>query len=137
MNVNRIRARQLRKNPTDAERLLWQKLRFWQVNGCKFRRQQPLGNFIVDFVCLEKRLVIEVDGGQHAQNESDRRRDDWLRCEGYQVMRFWNDDVLKRTNLVLDAIVETIGHGKDATPLPARFAHHPLPQGERGQQPRR
>ena len=67
MNVNRMRARQLRKTPTDAERLLWQQLRLWQVDGCKFRRQQPLGNFIVDFVCLEKRLVIEIDGGQHAE----------------------------------------------------------------------
>ena len=68
MNESRTRARQMRKNPTDAERLLWQKLRFWQVDGCKFRRQQPLGNFIVDFVCLEKRMIIEVDVGQHAED---------------------------------------------------------------------
>ncbi len=67
MSQTRERARQLRKNPTDAERLLWRKLRFWQVDGLKFRRQQPLGRYIVDFICLEKRLVIEVDGGQHSE----------------------------------------------------------------------
>ncbi|HEY3167355.1 MAG TPA: endonuclease domain-containing protein, partial [Candidatus Binatia bacterium] len=68
MNTNRTRARQMRKNPTEAERLLWRRLRFWQVDGFKFRRQQPLGNYIVDFVCLEKRLIIEIDGGQHAEH---------------------------------------------------------------------
>ena len=67
MNRTKNASRQLRKNPTDAERLLWRKLRFWQVDGLKFRRQQPLGRYIVDFVCLEKRLVIEVDGGQHSE----------------------------------------------------------------------
>jgi very-short-patch-repair endonuclease len=70
MNEIRMRARQLRRSPTDAERLLWQKLRLWQVDGFKFRRQQPVGQYIVDYVCLEKRLVIEVDGGQHAENAS-------------------------------------------------------------------
>jgi very-short-patch-repair endonuclease len=69
MDSHRARARQLRRNPTDAERLLWRKLRFWQVDGLKFRRQQALGPYIVDFVCLEKRLVIEVDGGQHAEKK--------------------------------------------------------------------
>ncbi|MPZ78492.1 MAG: DUF559 domain-containing protein [Deltaproteobacteria bacterium] len=64
MNPTRLRARQLRRNPTDVERLLWQRLRFWQVDGCKFRRQQPLGHYIVDFVCLQKRLIIELDGGR-------------------------------------------------------------------------
>lgn len=63
MNRTRVRARELRKNPTDAERLLWRKLRLWQIDGFKFRRQQPLGIYIVDFACLEKRLVIEIDGG--------------------------------------------------------------------------
>jgi very-short-patch-repair endonuclease len=65
--VKRItpRARELRRNPTDAERVLWDQLRLWQLDGHKFRRQQPLGRYIVDFVCLEKRVVVEVDGGQH------------------------------------------------------------------------
>lgn len=69
MNRTRVRARQLRKNPTDVERLLWQRLRFWQVDGFKFRRQQPLGPYIVDFVYLQKKLIIEIDGGQHMEQE--------------------------------------------------------------------
>ena len=73
MNVLRSRARQLRKDPTDAERLLWQKLRFWQVDGFKFRRQQPLGPYIVDFTCLQTKLIIEIDGGQHMDKPSMMR----------------------------------------------------------------
>src|SRR3970040_609127 len=96
MNQSRSRARQLRKNPTDAERLLWEKLRLWQVDGCKFRRQQPLGPYIVDFVCLQKRLIVELDGGQHAQQKDyDKGRDGWLVGQGFLVLRFWNNDALK------------------------------------------
>jgi very-short-patch-repair endonuclease len=69
MNQARSRARELRRNLTDAERLLWQRLRYWQVDACKFRRQQPLGRYIVDFVCLQKRLIVELDGGQHLNNQ--------------------------------------------------------------------
>jgi very-short-patch-repair endonuclease len=80
MNPTRSRAGRLRRNPTDVERLLWQRLRLWQVDDYKFRRQQPLGNYIVDFVCLQKRLVIELDGGQHAdETDYDAERDAWLR----------------------------------------------------------
>ncbi|HEX5022491.1 MAG TPA: DUF559 domain-containing protein [Candidatus Binatia bacterium] len=105
MNVLRSRAGQLRKDPTDAERLLWQKLRFWQVDGFKFRRQQPLGNYIVDFVCLEKRFIVEVDGGQHAERmDYDRQRDAWLHDQGFVVLRFWNHDVLKNTDGVVERI---------------------------------
>lgn len=105
MNVLRSRARQLRKDPTDAERLLWQKLRFWQVDGFKFRRRQPLGNYIVDFVCLEKRFIVEVDGGQHAEcMDYDRQRDAWLHDQGFVVLRFWNHDVLKNTDGVVERI---------------------------------
>jgi len=83
----RKRARQLRRNPTDAERWLWRKLRFWQLDGFKFRRQQPLGRYIVDFVCLEKRLVVEVDGGQHAEvAKYDSDRDTWLREQGFVIL---------------------------------------------------
>jgi len=67
--MNKIKSRELRKNMTEAERALWKHLRLRQLKGCKFRRQQPLGKYIVDFVCLEKRLVVEVDGGQHAVQE--------------------------------------------------------------------
>jgi very-short-patch-repair endonuclease len=77
--MDRSRAKELRNNPTEAERILWQHLRLRQLGGLKFRRQQPLGNYIVDFVCLGKRLVVEVDGGQHnSQHSYDEQRDAWL-----------------------------------------------------------
>jgi very-short-patch-repair endonuclease len=95
MNPGRLRARQLRRNPTDVERSLWQRLRFWQVDHCKFRRQQPLGNYIVDFVCLQKKLIVELDGGQHGDETNyDTQRDTWLRHQGFTILRFWNNDVL-------------------------------------------
>ena len=109
--VNRIRtrARELRNSPTDAERALWGQLRLWQLDGYKFRRQQPLGRYIVDFVCLEKRVVVEVDGGQHAQQAAlDAERDRWLRDEGFVVLRFWNHDVLKNIDVVKEQVYKTL-----------------------------
>ncbi len=98
-------ARLLRKRPTDVERLLWRHLRSKQVEGLKFRRQQPIGRYVVDFVCFERRTVIEVDGGQHAiDKDKDERRDQWLREQGFKVLRFWNGDVLANTNGVLEVI---------------------------------
>jgi very-short-patch-repair endonuclease len=94
--VGRERARKLRKNMTDAERALWARIRRRQILDCKFRRQQPLGDYIVDFVCLEKKLIIELDGGQHIeQEEYDSRRTHWLEEQGFRVLRFWNHDVFK------------------------------------------
>ena len=85
MDQIRLRARQLRRNPTEVERLLWQRLRFWQVGGFKFRRQQPLGNYVADFVCLEGRLIVEIDGGQHVdQKVYDTKRHAWLRDSGFR-----------------------------------------------------
>jgi len=131
--MKRGQAKQLRSRMTDAELRLWYRLRAHRYQGLKFKRQAP---YIVDFICFDHKLVVEVDGGKHAERESDRRRDDWLRHEEYRVMRFWNDDALKRTDSVLDQILtELTLSGK--TPLPARFARHPLPQGERGTQHRR
>ncbi len=105
------------------ERLLWQKLRYWQIDGCKFRRQQPLGHYIVDFVCLQKRLIIEIDGGQHAEQENyDTERDSWLRDQGFVVLRFWNNDVL--TNM--DGVIEKIAKILQSTPY-----LNPSPQGGR------
>ena len=104
---NMNKARQLRKNMTDAERLLWRELRSRQVGGQKFRRQQPLGRFVVNFVCLEKRLVIEVDGGHHAEVEQaayDADRTVWLRREGFCVLRFWDHEVLKDLDAVTEAV---------------------------------
>jgi adenine-specific DNA-methyltransferase len=128
--VNRIRtrARELRNDPTDAERALWGQLRLWQLDGYKFRRQQPLGRYIVDFVCLEKRLVVEVDGGQHAQQATlDAERDNWLRDEGFTDLRFWNHDVLKN----IDAAKEQIYKALQNTPY-----LNPSPQGGRRQRAR-
>ena len=109
MDLIRARARALRRNPTDAERTLWNHLRFWQVDGYKFRRQQPLGKYIVDFVCLEKSLIVELDGGQHADQSSyDAERDAWLRGQGFSVLRFWNNDVLQNINGVKDTILSKL-----------------------------
>ncbi len=121
------RAKQLRSALTDAERRLWYRLRAHRFDGYKFKRQAPIGSYTVDFVCYDRHVIIEVDGGQHAGSIPDRIRDDWLTSQGFRILRFWNDDVLNRTDIVLAEIAKSLD-----TPLPARFARHPLPQGERG-----
>ncbi len=91
-------AKDLRKNSTEAEKLLWHYLRAKQFHGLKFRRQEIIGDYIVDFVCFAKKIVIELDGGQHAEEThtlKDQVRDQWLRNQGFTVLRFWNNDVLK------------------------------------------
>jgi very-short-patch-repair endonuclease len=97
------RARELRRNMTEAERRLWRHLRHRQL-GFQFRRQAPVGKFITDFVCFEARLIIEIDGGQHLASDRDRQRDDWLHKHGFTVLRFWNHQVLGET----DAVVEVV-----------------------------
>jgi len=100
-----INAKQLRKNSTDAERLLWRHLRSKQLNGLKFRRQEQIGNYIVDFVCYEKSVVVEADGGQHAENvKKDTERTAWLNSQGFLVLRFWNNEVLENIDGVLEVI---------------------------------
>jgi very-short-patch-repair endonuclease len=96
----------LRKRATDAENRLWFHLKGKNFEGIKFRRQEPIGDYIVDFVAFEKRLVIEVDGGQHAEEEKDKdmRRDAWLNSQGFRVLRFWNNEVLQN----LEGVMETI-----------------------------
>jgi very-short-patch-repair endonuclease len=106
------RAKQLRQNSTDAERSLWRVLRSRQIAGHKFRRQQPLGRFIVDFVCLEKRLVVEVDGGQHHQQRQatyDSERTTWLEQVGFRVLRFWDHEILKEIEAVKETIARALG----------------------------
>jgi very-short-patch-repair endonuclease len=103
--MNTKRAQELRKNLTDAEQHLWRILKRHQIAGVKFRRQQPLGSFIVDFVCFERRLIVEVDGGQHAEQVPyDEQRTGWLEAQGYCVLRFWNNDVLANAEGVAEAI---------------------------------
>ena len=97
-------ARRLRANQTDAETVLWNRIRNRQVDGHKFARQIPIGAYICDFVCREKQLVIEVDGGQHAESAADATRDRYLIAEGYRVLRFWNNDVLGNLEGVLITI---------------------------------
>src|SRR5947209_6693839 len=99
------RARRLRSNMTDAELRLWLLLRGEQLDGHRFRRQVPIGPYIVDFACLKQKLIVEIDGGQHqAAAETDRKRTEWLQSRGYRVVRFWNTDVLKEGDAVADTI---------------------------------
>jgi very-short-patch-repair endonuclease len=100
-------AKRLRKDSPRAEAILWQGLRAKQLAGIKFRRQEPIGRFIVDFVSFEKRVVIELDGGQHARNTlKDLERDAILAQSGFTVLRFWNNEVLDNPEGVLEAIIE-------------------------------
>jgi len=98
------RARRLRKNMTEAERKLWGKLRGQQL-GFRFRRQVVLGRYIVDFTCLDPKIIIEVDGSQHADNmHYDEQRTKWLESLGYRVLRYWNNDVLQQPYVVIESI---------------------------------
>jgi len=100
--------RKLRSLPTDAEMKLWLSLRDRRLAGFKFVRQEAIQSYVVDFVCRERRLIIEVDGGQHAHNQSDRIRDGVLSEAGYRVLRFWNNDVLTNKDGVLQVIAEAL-----------------------------
>ncbi|HXP32343.1 MAG TPA: DUF559 domain-containing protein [Stellaceae bacterium] len=102
------RARELRKSPTEAEARLWWRLRQKHLDGFRFRRQQPIGPYIVDFFCSAARLIIEVDGGQHAESEKDDTRTNWLEARGYRVLRFWNNDVLSNTEGALITILKAL-----------------------------
>ncbi|RMG34993.1 MAG: DUF559 domain-containing protein [Gammaproteobacteria bacterium] len=107
--TTRDHARAVRHNPTDAERHLWQRLRNRQLQGFKFRRQHPVGPYIVDFLCDQAKLVVELDGGQHqAQTEYDQERTRFLERKGYRVVRFWNDQVFKETEAVLEEILRRL-----------------------------
>jgi very-short-patch-repair endonuclease len=122
-------AKALRKQMTDAERRLWRHLRNRELGGWKFRRQYPVGPYIVDFICLEKNVVIEVDGGQHDENkELDLQRSAYLNKMGYRVIRFWNNEVLQETEAVLEAIFAILADNKQNSPSPRPSP----PFGERG-----
>lgn len=114
------RAQELRNNATDSERKLWRHLSLRQLDGLKFSRQMPVGPFICDFMCRERMLVIEVDGGQHAESARDVRRTHILEEQGYRVIRFWNNEVLENIEGVLRVILQEV---RARAP---RF-HSPLP----------
>lgn len=119
------RARQLRREQTEAEKKLWGRLRSRQLGGFKFRRQFVIGPFITDFCCFEQRLIVELDGGQHAgQNDADRRRSDFLRSHGYRVLRFWDNEIFEDIDAVLRHILHALD-GEKRNPHP-----YPLPRGE-------
>jgi len=107
-------AKELRRKMTTQETLLWKRLRNRQLGNFKFRKQQPLGPFIADFVCQERKLVIEADGSQHSENISDARRDRWLEAQGYIVLRFWNNEINENLDGVLMAILKALSQN----PLP-------------------
>ena len=111
------RARRLRRKPTDAETALWYRLRSRRLNGYKFVRQEPIGPYTVDLICRERRLVIEVDGGRHADNPRDVVRDKWFIDRNYRVLRFWNNDVLGNMAGVLETIAAAL---EEAPPHPDR-----------------
>jgi very-short-patch-repair endonuclease len=99
------RARSLRRATTPADAKLWSKLRNRQLGGLKFTRQEPIGSYYADFVCRERRLIVEVDGGQHADRPADQQRDGALTALGYRVIRFWNNDVIENIEGVLQSLL--------------------------------
>jgi very-short-patch-repair endonuclease len=123
LDLLRRRARDLRNSATDAERMLWRFLRGRQLDGFRFRRQVPIAGFIADFACPEARLIIEIDGGHHAEQvDYDRSRSDVLRGHGYRIVRYWNNDVLTRTEDVLADIQRRIAEQKRTPSQPPPFA---------------
>jgi very-short-patch-repair endonuclease len=117
-------ARALRRSLTDAERKLWFAPRDRRFANYKFRRQVPIGPYVADFLCYGPRLLIEVDGGQHAESVRDQRRDRWFNDNGFRVLRFWNNEVLGNLEGVLTLILTELG---DAPPHPARLRGRPSP----------
>ncbi|PBC08333.1 DUF559 domain-containing protein [Mesorhizobium sp. WSM3859] len=98
-------ARSMRREPTEAEDRLWQELRGRRLENIKFKRQVPIGRFVADFLCAEAKLIVEIDGSQHAESRHDQERDAALKVRGFRVLRFWNDDVLKELDAVCDTII--------------------------------
>jgi very-short-patch-repair endonuclease len=114
-------ARQLRTNMTDAERWLWGMLRCRQLQGFKFRRQAAIGKFVVDFVCFDSKLIIELDGGQHndtAVKNYDAARTDWLMSQGFRVIRFWNHDIFESEDSVAEVIWTALGNPEPTVAQP-------------------
>ena len=126
--VKTTRARRLRREGTDVERRLWQRLRNAQIEGARFRRQHPAGRYVLDFYCPTLQLALELDGGQHAQAESwDRERDEWLRQHGVTVLRFWNSDVTEHLSGVLEVIAAKVSELKSQELTPTRRWRADLP----------
>ena len=100
--------KRMRREPTEAERRLWSLLRAGRMAGVKFKRQEQLGDYIVDFVSFSARLIVEADGSQHIASQTDKVRDDWLVSQRFRILRFWNNDILINTDAVAEAIFEAV-----------------------------
>ena len=127
ISVRRAAARKLRANTTPHERLLWRALRELPMDGSHFRRQAPIGPYVVDFFCPAKRLIIELDGGHHNEDETagrDRKRQLWLENEGYRVVRFWNSEITADLNAVLDRIYIELYGARDADVARLKHRRH-------------
>ncbi len=108
-NLLKDRARAMRREPTVAEKRMWRLLRSHRLGGFKFRRQEQLGPYIVDFVCFERKLIVELDGSQHAKSRYDAQRDAWFASRGFTVVRFWNNEVLTNPAGVEYALATRLG----------------------------
>ena len=125
---SRVRARELQRNLTDAERIIWYGVRAHRLNGVGFRRQAPIGPYVVDFVSHAAKLIVEIDGGQHFENEQekrDARRTRFLEAKGYRVLRFSNLDVTRNRNGVLERIAEAAQAAAPSPPSPASGGGRP------------
>ncbi len=116
----RSNARRLRSDMTDAETRLWSRLRAHRLDGISFRRQVPIGPYIADFVCHRARLIVELDGGQHVESASDAKRDAWLNAQGFEVLRFWNNDVMSNIDGVLEVIAQHVSSIPPSLTLPRK-----------------
>jgi very-short-patch-repair endonuclease len=110
----------MRGTQTPAELRLWQLLRAKRLAGFKFKRQLPIDHYIVDFVCLRRRLIVEADGGQHSESTEDARRNAYLQAQGFRILRFWNNDIFNNEDGVLTRILEALERPLSPTPLPQR-----------------
>ena len=126
-----IRARNLRNNPTEAESRLWAAIRNRQVGGFRFNRQVSVGHYICDFACRSAKLIVEVDGGQHAESPADKRRDAFLADHGYRVLRFWNNGVLANIDGVVSAIEQALP--QPLPPAGGELANSPSQLGGAGE----
>jgi very-short-patch-repair endonuclease len=120
-------AKRLRHEQTEAEQKFWRRVRNRGIGGCKFKRQYPMGIYVADFACLERRLIVELDGSQHAERqEHDRIRDEWLASQGFRIVRFWNVEVFTNLERVMERVLRELDVGAAPSPRPSP------PTGERG-----
>ena len=129
----RASARRLRANATEAERLLWRHLKRMETSGTHFRRQVPIGSYVVDFACMASRLLIELDGSHHGDQVNkarDQGRTAWLESEGYRVVRFWNNDIGENLEGVLDTIRAAIYGSRDVDPAPLKHLRRKRGRGQ-------